>query len=192
MGRVGIYLTHPQVRIDPAVPVPDWGLTEEGLTRCVAAAGRMPDHQLHVVSSGERKALETAWPFGARAGVPVEVRPDMHENDRSATGYLPPDAFEAARIAFFTRPDVSFKGWETAVDAQSRILNEVRAVVSARPEDTILFCGHGGVGALLLAGLQGAPIGLEWDRGGGGHWFSFDLGTREIISDWHVIETLFA
>lgn len=187
-----IYLTHPQVRIDPTVPVPDWGLTDKGAARVAAAVARMPAGPIHVVSSAERKALETAWPFGAKAGTPVEVRPDMHENDRSATGYLTPDRFEEARVAFFTRPEDSFCGWERAIDAQTRILSEVGAVLSGAREDTVLFTGHGGVGALLMAGLQSEPPGLDWDRGGGGCWFSFDAGAGSVLTDWQPIETLFA
>ena len=189
--RVAIYLTHPQVVIDPAVPVPDWGLTPEGAARVAAAAGRMPAGPVRVVSSAERKALETAWPFGAKAGQPVEVRPAMHENDRSATGFLPPERFEEARVAFFTRPAEPFRGWETAEAAQLRILREVRAVLADPSEAPVIFTGHGGVGALLMAGLHRAPIALEWDRGGGGHWFSFDAETEEVLSDWRAIETLF-
>lgn len=188
--RVAIYVTHPEVAIDPAVPVPDWGLSPVGAERVAAAAGRLPEGPVHVVTSAERKALETAWPFGARAGVPVEVRAAMHENDRSATGYLPPDRFEEARLAFFGAPELSFRGWERAVDAQARILAEVRAVL-AEQAAPVIFCGHGGVGALLLAGLQGAPTSLDWDRGGGGHWFSFDAVSEEVLSDWQPIERLF-
>lgn len=188
---VAIYLTHPEVVIDPDVPVPDWGLTTIGAVRVADAAARMPKGPCHVVSSAERKALETAWPFGARAGQPVEVRPGMHENDRTATGYLSPDRFEEARVAFFTSPDRSYCGWETAVQAQARIMAEVRAVLDARDGGPVLFCGHGGVGALLMSGLLGADIALDADRGGGGHWFAFGRGSGQIQSDWRPLEALF-
>lgn len=64
-----IYLTHPEVVIDPDVPVPDWGLNALGRARVAALAerlsGRLSDASLHVVSSAERKALETGWPLRA-------------------------------------------------------------------------------------------------------------------------------
>ncbi len=84
-----LYLTHPEVVIDPAVAVPDWGLSAHGAARVADLAKRGAWSGWHVVTSAERKALETAWPLAAAAGAAVEVRPDMHENDRSATGYLP-------------------------------------------------------------------------------------------------------
>ena len=64
-----IYLTHPEVRIDPEVAVPDWGLSDIGAARVAALALRMRARPApaacHVVSSAERKALETAWPLAA-------------------------------------------------------------------------------------------------------------------------------
>jgi broad specificity phosphatase PhoE len=55
------YLTHPQVNIEPAVPVPSWSLSEVGRTRTemLANAGSLAS-TTQIVCSGERKAIETA------------------------------------------------------------------------------------------------------------------------------------
>ena len=92
------YLTHPQVAIDPAVPVPDWGLSDEGRAR-VAAVVRASSLSgtTRIVSSAERKARETAGPIAEWLGLEVEIRPAMHENDRSATGFLPPEELNIPR-----------------------------------------------------------------------------------------------
>ena len=37
------YLSHPQVRIDPAVPVPRWSLSERGRARAQIAGRRTVD-----------------------------------------------------------------------------------------------------------------------------------------------------
>jgi broad specificity phosphatase PhoE len=190
--RFAVYLTHPEVVIDPAVPVADWGLTPAGAARAAALAERLPGGDIHVVSSAERKALETAWPLAARLGTPVEVRPAMHENDRSATGFLPGPEFEATADAFFANPEESIRGWERAVDAQARILREVAGVLAAQRSRSLIFAGHGGVGTLLLCALAGRPIGRECDQKGSGHWFAFDPGSRKALTDWAPMETLFA
>ena len=145
---IAYYLTHPEVVIDPDVAVPDWGLSEIGTTRVAALAQRASGQDWHVVSSAERKALETAWPLAPKQAA-IEVRPLMHENDRSATGFLRGEEFEATANAFFATPEVSVRGWERAVEAQARIVAEVKSVVAAQPGRTLLFCGHGGVGTLL-------------------------------------------
>lgn len=80
----GIYITHPQVRIDPNVPVPKWGLSDIGAARARKAAESSWARQLRrIVSSDETKAIETAEILAEASGVPVEVVHAMHENDRS-------------------------------------------------------------------------------------------------------------
>jgi broad specificity phosphatase PhoE len=185
------YVTHPQVLIDPAVAVPDWGLSPVGRARAEAAARQTWACGLdRVVTSTERKARETAAILAGAAGIEPEVRPDMHENDRSATGFLPEAEFEAAADAFFADPAQSFRGWETALAAQARILRAVEAALDGHPADrTIAFVGHGAVGTLLWLALMGRPIGREADQpGGGGHLFAFALRDRRPLSGWQPFE----
>lgn len=190
-GRTAIYLTHPEVVIDPAVPVPDWGLSDIGAARVAALTARLgPMPGVQVVSSGERKALETAWPLAAGTGRAVMVRPHMHENDRSATGFLPGAEFETVADAFFANPDESVRGWETARAAQTRIVAEARAVLASVPDGPLIFTGHGGVGTLLFCHLAGHPIDRKWDQPGGGHWFRFDTATGRPEAGWAPVETL--
>ncbi|MDH3265138.1 MAG: phosphoglycerate mutase family protein [Paracoccaceae bacterium] len=187
-----VYLTHPEVVIDPAIPVAEWGLTPAGAARAMALAERLPGGDIHVASSAERKALETAWPLAAHLGIDVEVRPAMHENDRSATGFLPGPEFEEAANAFFASPEESVRGWERAADAQARILREVSEVLAAQASRSLIFAGHGGVGTLLLCALAGRQISREWDQKGSGQWFAFDPASRKALTDWAPLETLFA
>ncbi|MCA1299914.1 histidine phosphatase family protein [Stappia indica] len=171
-----IYLTHPEVRIDPAVPVPEWGLSERGLQRARAGLRQPFVADLrHIVSSNERKARETAGVFAERLALPVLVDEAMHENDRSATGYLPPEEFEQVADRFFAEPTASVRGWERAADAQARIVSRVGAHLARIPEDeAVLFVGHGGVGTLLKCHLCGLPISRLGDQpAGGGGFFVF-------------------
>ncbi|MFN3503133.1 MAG: histidine phosphatase family protein, partial [Allorhizobium sp.] len=93
----GLYITHPQVQIDSSVPVPDWGLSAVGRARAETCA-RQPWVQrlTRIISSGERKAIETAEILAATAGLRIEIDPSTHKNDRSATGFLQPSDFEKA------------------------------------------------------------------------------------------------
>src|SRR6266700_5846162 len=137
------YLTHPQVKIDPAIPVPSWGLSEVGRTRTEAIAGTgQLSGTTQIISSGERKAIETAEIIGAKLKVDVEVREAMHENDRSATGFLKPDEFATVANQFFAQPHVSIRGWERAIDAQLRIVREVEQVLARNRPGDVLFVGH--------------------------------------------------
>jgi broad specificity phosphatase PhoE len=186
-----VYITHPQVKIDPMIPVPKWGLSEIGAerTRKAAESGwvrRLP----RIVSSDEIKAIETAEILAAMAGVKTEIAEHMHENDRSATGFLPPPEFEKAADWFFANPGESFKGWERAIDAQRRIVSAVDAVLAGHdPAKPIAFVGHGGVGTLLKCHLTGRPIGRDRDQPpGGGNLYCFSLADRALSCDWTPIE----
>jgi broad specificity phosphatase PhoE len=187
----GLYITHPQVRIDADVPVPQWGLSDIGRARAEQAAQARWARKLHrIVSSDEVKAIETAELLAAAAGVPVEILHDTHENDRSATGFLPPPQFEEAADWFFAHPDQSFKGWERAVDAQARIVSAVSTLLDGHDAQLpIAFVGHGGVGTLLKCHLQGQAISRRHDQpGGGGNLFCFSLANRTVSCDWTPFE----
>jgi broad specificity phosphatase PhoE len=185
-----LYLTHPQVRIDPAVPVPQWGLDDLGRARAeqFARHGNL-DAVARIVASEETKAIETAEIVGRVRGLDVEVRPGLHENDRSATGYLPPQEFEALADAFFASPDTSVRGWETASAAQRRVLAAVSIALEEAPDQPTLFVGHGGVGTLLKRHCAGLPISREGDqpRGGGNH-YGFELAPPTLCYDWTPME----
>lgn len=187
-----LYITHPQVKIDPGVPVPQWGLSDIGAERARAAAalpwaGRLK----RIVSSAEVKAMETAAILSKASGIGYESVEVMHENDRSATGFLPPPEFEKAADWFFAHPTESFHGWEKAADAQRRIVDAVDTALAGHdPAAPIAFVGHGGVGTLLKCHLAGLPIERSQDQpGGGGNLFAFSLADRRITCDWTPMET---
>jgi broad specificity phosphatase PhoE len=184
------YLTHPEVAIDPAIPVPEWGLSPKGRARAeLAAASPWLRATSTIVSSAERKAIETAGIIATRLGLRFEIRPAMHENDRSATGFLPQAEFQSTADAFFANPQESVHGWERAADAQARIVREAQAVLAAAPAGDVLLVGHGGVGTLLFCHFAGAAISRKLDQSGsGGSYFAVCRETRAVIHPWRAIE----
>lgn len=186
------YLTHPQVQIDPDVPVPQWSLSPVGRARteALAHAGWLAS-TTQIVSSGERKAIETAEIMAARLGLMIEIREAMHENDRSATGFLQPAEFEAVADQFFAAPHLSVRGWERAADAQARIVREAEAVLARNRHGDVLFVGHGAVGTLLLCHVAGHSIARIHDQpAGGGNCFAFTREGRRILHGWRAMEDI--
>ncbi|MCJ8520365.1 broad specificity phosphatase PhoE [Pseudorhizobium tarimense] len=187
----GVYITHPQVRIDPDIAVPEWGLSEVGRARALTTAQQPWVAALQrIVSSAEHKAIETAEILASFLDISVEVVPDMHENDRSATGFLPPEEFEKAADWFFAHPFDSFHGWERAMDAQARIVSAVSRILDEHnPSEPIAFVGHGGVGTLLKCHLSGQAIARDRDQpAGGGNLYAFSLANRHLACDWTPME----
>jgi broad specificity phosphatase PhoE len=184
------YLTHPQVRLDPQVPVPEWGLSAVGRSRVetLVVSGWLAG-TTQIVSSAETKAIQTAKPLAASLGIDLEIRDAMHENDRSATGFLVPAEFESVADQFFTSPHASIRGWERAIDAQARIVREVETVLARDLAGDVLFVGHGGVGTLLWCHYSGTPISRVHDQvTGGGCYFSFCKRDRRVLHAWRRME----
>jgi broad specificity phosphatase PhoE len=186
------FITHPEVVIDPTIPVPDWPLSPVGIRRMLAAIRRPWVASVRsVFSSSERKAVDAANILAEHLGLIPTVIDALGENDRSATGYLPRGEFEAVADEFFASPHESIRGWERAADAQHRIANAVEHVIGTSiTNGDIAIVSHGGVGALLLCRLKGVPIGRNEDQrgGGGGNFFSFDAASRRLLSGWRPIE----
>ncbi|MDO8798752.1 histidine phosphatase family protein [Phenylobacterium sp.] len=182
------FLTHPQVIIDPAVPVPRWPLSEVGRRRAQLFAERLADGAVTAVwSSREQKALDGGAIIARRLGVPHRIDPELGENDRSATGYIAPPEFWEVVAEFFGKPDESVRGWETARHAQDRIVTAMRRL--ARDEPTrgdIVVVAHGGVGELLMAHLQGVAIGQQDkpQHPGGGCWIEIDKASFSLLAGW--------
>jgi broad specificity phosphatase PhoE len=185
------FVTHPEVVVDPQVPVPDWGLSATGWTRIEAFCQRPELADVtDVFTSDERKAMDCAQALQRARDLPFTKLGDLRENDRSATGYVAPPRFWEIVDQFFGEPDSSILGWETARDAQARIKAGVAACVASRrgTGDLVIFA-HGGVGTLLLSDLRGEPISRRHGQpiAGGGCYFAFDMASGALHHGWRDI-----
>lgn len=188
---IAYFVTHPEVVIDPSVPVPEWPLSFQGIRRMMLMLDQPWVGGVRAVfTSAERKALDAAHILAHHLSLSPVVIADLGENDRSATGYLPQAEFDAAADRFFARPDKSVRGWERAIDAQIRIVRAANRVISLAPaEGDVAIISHGGVGALLLSHLKGVPISRTEDQpAGGGNVYSFDVASGRLLTGWHRID----
>jgi broad specificity phosphatase PhoE len=188
------FITHPDVVIDPSVPVSEWPLNDRGRARLRAMAAHPWVRGVrHVFCSKERKARDGAQILADELGLGEYGGVDgLAENDRSATGYLPTEEFEVTVDAFFAQPQTSIRGWERAADAQARIIDAVDQILSRGSDrGDVAIVGHGGTGTLLYCHLAGLPIDRRYDQPAtnGGNWFAFDRATRKLLYDgWLSID----
>ena len=140
-----------------------------------------------VWASTETKAIEAAGILAGHFGLAISVHPGLHENDRTATGFLPPSEFDRMANAFFARPEESVQGWERAVDAQARVAAAVNDILQRFSGANIALVSHGGVGTLLLCKYLGIPITRAADQPFQGHFWAFEVATRRVIHRWRVI-----
>jgi broad specificity phosphatase PhoE len=194
------FITHPDVMVDPEIPITQWPLSDVGRQRMRGVLDHAWVSTLsHVFCSEEQKARDGADIMKAALGMPVALIADLGENDRSTTGFLPPAEFWEVVEQFFDEPDSSVRGWERASDAQARVADAVKeALARTRAEEPVAFVAHGGVGSLLLCHLKGVPISrLEEQPGppagsapgtGGGYYFTFDRSSLAVQQDWQRID----
>ena len=196
------FITHPDVVVDPKLPIPRWPLSVRGRAR-MRAGLRLPwmAGMEAVFSSDEQKALDGAAILSEALDVPHRVLPGLGENDRSATGFLPPDEFWQVVGAYFARPEESVRGWERAIDAQARVVAAVDEGLASVPgAGSVAFVSHGGVGALLLCQLRGVAISRECEQpvpgpdapvgAGGGYYFAFDRVSRALLHGWEPLDAI--
>jgi broad specificity phosphatase PhoE len=192
MDRRCIFITHPNVEISADVPVPRWPLSARGRERMHAAVAQPWVDGIDAIwSSTERKAIDGAAILAAHLRLPYSTAEDLGENDRSATGFLPPDEFEHVADQFFAHPEQSVRGWETAEAAQGRIVGAVARILGAEESAaTVAFVSHGAVGTLLWCHLAGEPISRTRDQpaSGGGNWFEFTWPSKRVASWWELID----
>ena len=184
------YLSHPQVVVDPAVPVPDWGLSKTGRTRVLALDGvAWLRATTRIVSSTERKAQDTALLVAAMLKLPVLRDPMLNEIDRSATGYVPHDRHEALADAFFADPSASIDGWECADSVRRRGMTAIHRLVASQRQGDLLIVGHGGIGTLCWCALAGIDARSRPDQppGGGAVWAVL-LPDLEPLHGWTPME----
>lgn len=175
MGSL-IFITHPEVSVDPACLITEWALSAVGRDRAARLARSETLSDVTAIwASGERKALQTATYLSKRLGLPVKADARLGENDRTATGFLPPEVFETAADAFFAYPNTSFRGWERAIDAQTRIHRAVTDIIARHTDGDLAIVSHGAVGTLLFCALKGVPISRDHDQPGQGHFWSASL-----------------
>ena len=183
-----IFITHPEVTVDPWIDVRRWRLSDAGLARMRVFAGSpIVANVASVWSSTEAKAIEAAGILAARFGLGIQVDENLGENDRSATGFLPPEEFEKVTDSFFAEPETSVCGWEPAIDAQRRVENAIERIVAQHSEGDIAVVAHGAVGSLLLCSYLKRPISRTADQPFQGHYWTAALPAMAALHPWRPI-----
>lgn len=144
-----------------------------------------------VYCSTEKKSIDCARILAGFLGLPYQTVEELGEIDRSATGYLPADEHRATADLLFAHPDESIRGWETARDAQRRVVAGVEGILaSAHGEGDVAILTHGGVAALYLCRLRGTAIDRDQEapHPGGGCYYCFAQDTRALVHDWRAID----
>lgn len=187
-----IFVTHPQVMIDPSVPLTKWRLSNEGVKRMKHfSMSSAVANVTAIYSSTETKSRECAAILGEKTFLTYAEVKGLGEIDRSATGYVPPETLDKVIDEFYSRPLDSVYGRERAVDAQTRIVSAITGILHGdqSPGD-IVTISHGGVGCLLITHLLGARISRAFQQQSpdGGCYFSITCDAMTLLDGWRCFE----
>jgi probable phosphoglycerate mutase len=163
----------------------DVGLSDRGQRQAEAAARALTAFDpAFVVSSGMRRALETARPIAAACGVEVVIEPDLHERRVGALCGTPTggrDGVWPDTLARWVAGDTGYapSGAESFDDIRGRVLPVWERIAADRPRRTRVVVAHGIViKVLLLSILPGYSIG-DWKRLGS----IGNVGVSELLGD---------
>ena len=159
-----VFIRHSQSQPDPKIPSRLWGLTEEGRRRCETLASQLTPYNLDVmVTSTERKAIETGELAAQGLGIPCQVMENLHEHEReNAPFFDTKEAFQAAVAVLFARPEELVFGDETGRQAQVRFARAVESALAAYPLKNIAIITHGTVLSLFASQKTGEDINSFW------------------------------
>lgn len=188
-----LYITHPEVVIDPYTPVPEWGLSTVGLERLRSALNGWSLPNISAIhSSPERKALDTSQEFRDRFGCNINVLESLAELDRSSTGYLPQKEHDTISSQAFKNPSKSIRGWERVSMLQSRTVDCFNQIAATLDNGKIaLISGHGGAGLTLYAHLKRErTFRKELAARRMGSIFAVRVADNSIVFPWTPLEEL--
>ena len=143
---------------DPELDQLGW----EQARRLPQALARFPISRL--ISSPQRRVLQTAEPVAAAYAMPVEVDERLAEYDRGMSHYVPIERVRAERPADWERMAAGLL--PASVDAEA-FGSRVRAaladiVVTVGPRDTVAVFSHGGVINVILHEILGTARTLSF------------------------------
>lgn len=185
-----IFITHPQVEIDPKIDVRSWSLSKLGYQRMLEFSNSKTLANVKVIwASKEIKAIEGAQILSKKLNIDINFSPDLGENDRSSTGFLPPAEFEKMADIFFQKPEQSIRGWETAKSAQKRITSIFSKIKqkSVKIDDDIAIISHGAVGTLLYCAINSLNIDRIHDQVKQGSYWTYCLVSNKTLHSWKSI-----
>jgi len=149
------FLRHGHSVIQEDRPASSWPLSEEGKDQAESAKTAMGVVFDVVISSNERKAIQTAEVF--LAGTPLNLSTDslFNELDRDRGPFLSKEEYSQSVEKAMANPMVGIHHWEPTQSALARFTKGVEWIEETHTSKHILLVSHGIVLSLYFATLLG-------------------------------------
>lgn len=178
-----VLIRHAQPDVQPEVPAHRWALSPEGRAQSAQLAERLaPLNIARIVTSVERKALETGQIVAERLGVVWSEAGDLHEHERDVSDYFDSrEAFLDHVRRLFAEPQALVFGRETGAAAADRFARAVEVVMGNGPAmQSTAIVTHGTVLALYYARITGQDPYPFWSELGFPGYIVIDWPARTL------------
>jgi probable phosphoglycerate mutase len=161
----------------------DVELGEHGRRQADAAAHWFRElHPAVVVSSGMRRAIETAQAIASVSAVPLEIEPDLHERivgPFSQKGGEEVDTVWAETVRKWEAGEIAYAypGMESFACIRDRVLPAFQHVARRHAEGRVVIVAHGVVCKVLLLNLLHEHGPADWTRLGR----ALNLAVSELV-----------
>jgi broad specificity phosphatase PhoE len=116
-----------------------------------------------IVTSTERKAIETGELAAKRLAIPCQTAEGLHEHQRDTVPYFDsPSDFLAAVTRLFDHPNELVLGEETGLQARTRFTTSVENVMRTHPLENIAIVTHGTVLSLFVSQFTEIEVSQFW------------------------------
>jgi broad specificity phosphatase PhoE len=152
MNNSYIFFRHALTVIDETQPADKWVISEKGIKDACKkiSSGCFDDVDL-IISSSEKKAIQTAYYLSERIEKEIILNPNFRELDRGHKFIETKEDYETMVWRTFNKPMESSFGWETARDALTRFKRGLERLENTYTNKKIFLVSHGIVLTLFIA-----------------------------------------
>jgi len=155
MNNTFIFLRHGKTKLDKALPIEEWDLTDEGkiAVENLAKTDKFDDVDV-IISSDEKKAYLTVKPIADKLNKKIIKIKELGEIKRPNAESITKEQYEEMKVKIFKDFDFSDYEWETANHALNRFKEGIDNINKKYENKKILIGSHGTVMTLYFAYLQ--------------------------------------
>jgi 2,3-bisphosphoglycerate-dependent phosphoglycerate mutase len=147
-----IFFRHALTRIDKETPAEQWVISDEGIENVceVISTGKFDDVDV-IISSSEKKAIQTAYYLAERIEKEIILNPNFRELERKGEFVETKEDYDTRVWRIFNNPSECSFGWETAERALTRFKQGISRLENTYSGKNIFIVSHGIILSLFVA-----------------------------------------
>ena len=168
MNNTYVFLRHALTTIDKELPAEKWIISETGIEEIckVVSSGKFDDVDV-IISSSEKKAIQTAFYLSERIEKEINLNPNLRELNRGEEVIETQEDYETKVWRIFDNPSECSFGWETAEETLGRFKRGISRIENTYSNKKIFIVSHGIVLTLFfgdLLGLEKEELFSRWKK----------------------------